>query len=73
MRIDACVRVGLFCLIATTLSANSFSFTGSFPTDNDVQLFSFSIAADGPVTFLTLSYAGGTNAVGQIKIGRAHV
>ena len=58
--------IGLFCVIATAASADSFSFQGTFQTDNDVQLFSFTIAADSTVTFLTLGYAGGTNAAGTV-------
>ena len=62
MAIKSFICMALFCLIATTASAEAFSFTGTFQTDNDVQLFSFTIGADSTVTFLTLSYAGGTNA-----------
>ena len=46
--------------------AASFSFTGSFQNDNDVQLFNFSVGATSLVTLLTLSYAGGTNAAGTV-------
>jgi hypothetical protein len=60
------LSVCLLCLLATTASADSFSFTGSFATYDDVQLFSFTIASDQTVTFLTLGYAGGTNAADQV-------
>jgi hypothetical protein len=50
--------VGLFCLIATTASADSFSFGGTFQTDNDVQLFTITVASPITATFLTLSYGG---------------
>jgi hypothetical protein len=46
--------------------AASFSFTGSFQNDNDVQLFNFSVGATSLVTLLTYSYAGGTNAAGTV-------
>jgi hypothetical protein len=58
--------IALFCLVATTASAEAFSFTGTFQTDNDVELLSFTIGAETTVTFLTLSYAGGTNAADQV-------
>lgn len=41
------------------------SFTGSFTGDNDVQLFSFTLAAAADVTLRTWSYAGGSNAAGN--------
>jgi hypothetical protein len=56
----------LFCFVATTASADSFSFTGSFQTDNDVQLFTVTVDSPTTATFLTLSYAGGTNAADQV-------
>jgi hypothetical protein len=53
-------------LLAATASADSFSFTGAFQTDNDVQLFNFTIAAESTVTFVTFGFAGGTNAADQV-------
>jgi hypothetical protein len=58
--------IALFCLIAASASAEAFSFTGALQTDNDVELLSFTIGAETTVTFLTLSYAGGTNAADQV-------
>lgn len=46
--------------------AGSFSFTGNFVNDNDVQLFSFTLLAPGTVTVQTWSYGGGTNGAGQL-------
>jgi hypothetical protein len=58
-----------FCLIGTLLSgsvsAASFSFTGNLITDDDVQLFNFTVGSTSTVTLLTLSYAGGTNFQGD--------
>jgi hypothetical protein len=51
---------------ATPTKADNFSFTGSFTVDNDVQLFNFSVTAPSDVTLRTWSYAGGTNAAGQL-------
>jgi len=45
--------------------AGQFSFTGIFLNDNDLQLFTFSLAAPGTVTLQTLGYGGGTNAAGD--------
>jgi len=49
---------------ALPASAASFSFTGSFGAQDDVQLFSFTIGSGSTVTMTTLSYAGGVNAAG---------
>ena len=42
------------------------SFTGTFADDNGVALFSFTLPADADVTLRTWSYAGGTNAAGEL-------
>jgi hypothetical protein len=46
--------------------AMDFSFTGNFTADDNVQLFHFSVGGPSTVTLETLSYAGGTNAAGQL-------
>lgn len=51
--------------LAGPVLAGNVSFTGSFVYDNDVQLFTFSLASDATVTFQTLGYGGGTNVNGQ--------
>src|ERR1022692_3289023 len=45
-------------------SASSFSYTGSFVTDDQIQQFLFSLSATSTVTAVTYSYAGGTNQAG---------
>jgi hypothetical protein len=55
----------LGCL-ALPASAADFSFTGTFTTGNDVQLFNFSVTAPSNVTLRTYSYAGGINAAGDV-------
>jgi hypothetical protein len=60
------ISLGLFCLLATAACAENLSFQGVFQTDNDVQLFNFTIGSTRAVTFLTLSYAGGTNSQGTV-------
>lgn len=46
--------------------ADDFSFTGSFNSINDVQLFTFSIGATSTVTLRSYGYAGGTNSAGMV-------
>jgi hypothetical protein len=46
--------------------AASFSFAGNFTEDDDLQFFAFTINDPSTVTITTLSYAGGTNAAGNI-------
>jgi hypothetical protein len=46
--------------------AGDFSFTGTFATDDQVQLFDLSIASDTTVTFQSLGYGGGTNAANTV-------
>lgn len=55
----------LFC--SQSAMATSYSFTGNFSNDNDVQLFNFSITSDSTALSIhTLSLHGGTNAAGDI-------
>lgn len=53
-------------LAALPASAASFSFTGAFSADDDVELFSFGLDSGATVTLLTLSYAGGLNSDGLL-------
>ncbi len=46
--------------------AADFSFSGSFASDDEVQLFDFLVGAPSEVTLRTLSYAGGTQADGRV-------
>jgi hypothetical protein len=46
-------------------SAASFSYTGNFVNDSDVQLFNFNLLASTTVTLQTFSYGGGTNSAGN--------
>ena len=45
--------------------AANFSFTGSLTSDDQVQLFNFSVGSSSSVTLRSWSYAGGTNAAGN--------
>jgi len=60
-------HVALIATIAAfggVASANSFSYTGSFVTDDQIQEFLFSLSGTSTVTAVTYSYAGGTNQAG---------
>jgi len=65
-RILTFVALVMLTLSASGVYALDFSFTGNFTNDNDVQLFNFSVGAPSTVTLRTWSYAGGTNAAGQV-------
>lgn len=59
--------VGALCgamAVSVGAHAGSFSFTGNFTQDDNVQLFNFTVGAASTVTLRTWSYAGGTNAAG---------
>jgi hypothetical protein len=56
---------GLLAISASSLLAGSFSFTGTFVTDDQVELFDLTLASTSSVTFETLSYGGGTNSLGN--------
>lgn len=51
---------------ATAATAADFSYTGSLPDPNAVQLFNFTVGTTSTVTLRSYSYAGGTNAAGQV-------
>ena len=53
-------------LSAASAQAASFSFSGIFEGDDDVQLFDFSVGAASTVTLVSYSYAGGVQADGTI-------
>ncbi len=52
-------------LWAGAASAGSFSFTGTFTQDDQLEIFQFT-APSNNVTLLTWGYAGGTNANSQL-------
>ena len=53
-------------LVSLPLWAQNFvSFTGTFAADDQTWQTTFTLAAPGPVTLRSFSYAGGTNAAGQ--------
>jgi len=54
-----------FGLSAGLASADNFSFTGTFLTDDEMPSFTVTIAAASTVVIRTWGYAGGVNAAGQ--------
>ena len=62
----AMLATAVTALSSVTSQAAALSFTGNLAGDNDVQLFSFTLAADADVTLRTWSNAGGVNAAGQL-------
>jgi len=61
------VSFALVLLLSPFVHGNNFSFTGTFQHDTDLQTFTFTLLHDTPgVTLRTWSYAGGTDAAGQI-------
>jgi hypothetical protein len=58
--------ISLLAANAASALPTNYSFTGNLANDDQVQLFNFSVAAPSTVTLRTWSYAGGTNAAGQV-------
>ena len=52
-------------VVVPTAKADSFSFTGNFTVDDQLQLFHFTIGTTFDVVFQTWSWAGGVNADGM--------
>ncbi len=61
------IVAGLVALVAGSLAAGTdFSFTGTFSTDDQLQLFDFTLTSTTLVTFETFGYGGGTNSAGTV-------
>jgi filamentous hemagglutinin family protein len=58
--------VGRFQAVTTPGGTQGFSFVGTLTTANDVLQFNFTVTAESDITLRTYSYAGGTNAQGQV-------
>jgi hypothetical protein len=54
----------LLALRPATATPVDHAFTGSFTRDDEVAWFALTTTAPGPLTLVTHSYAGGTNAAG---------
>ena len=58
--------VGRYQSGVTSDGLQTFSFTGTLTTANDVLRFDFTITAESQITLRTYSYAGGTNGDGLV-------
>ena len=56
----------LSLLSGPALMAAAFSFQGTFSSDDTVQIFNFSVAADTTVEIRSFGYGGGTNSAGNV-------
>lgn len=69
MQLKTLIATATLAACAATASmaqATSLSFTGNFTFDNDVQTFTFVVGDTSTVTLRSFSYAGGTNAAGNM-------
>jgi len=64
--VSACFVATSIALAGGAANATDYSYTGTFATDNDVLSFDFVVGSTSDVTLRTWSYAGGTNAAGQL-------
>lgn len=53
-------------IISFNVSAATFSFTGTFTADDDVQLFDFTVAGASTIALRSYGYGGGTQADGNL-------
>ena len=58
--------IAVLALCAAQAFGASFSFTGAFSTDDQLQQFNFTLSSTSTVTLRTWSYAGGTNQAGMV-------
>lgn len=69
MRCDKIARLAVLCACAGsaagTARASIFSFTGTFSTDDQLEIFSF-VAGSTSAVMRTWGFAGGVNAAGSV-------
>ena len=66
MKLKTLVALAAFAASASLAQATNLSFTGNFTFDNDVQTFTFMVDSTSTVTLRSWSYAGGSNAAGDL-------
>jgi hypothetical protein len=66
MRRLVCLLFAAGASLSTASAQNNFSFEGLFLSDDQVQLFSFTLASAETVSFQTFGYGGGTNSADQV-------
>jgi hypothetical protein len=64
--LKAAIAAAVLATSSVPALAGIFSFTGNLEGDNDVELFSLTLASPSKLTLRTFSYAGGTNAAGNL-------
>jgi hypothetical protein len=62
----AAIAAAVLATSGVSALAANFSFSGNLPGDNDVAFLAFTLASPSDVTLRTWSYAGGTNAAGDL-------
>jgi hypothetical protein len=65
-RLRTVLLVAALALCVGQAFGASFSFTGVFSTDDQLQQFNFKLSSPATVTLRTWSYAGGTNQAGMV-------
>ncbi len=65
MNVRSFLRISLLTTVAASAAfASKFSFTGTFGANDQVQLFDFSLATAGDVTFQSYGFGGGVHYAG---------
>jgi len=62
----AAIAAAILATSSVSALAATLSFTGNLAGENDVELFNLTLASTSDVTLRTWSYAGGTNAAGNL-------
>jgi hypothetical protein len=64
--LKAVIAAAILATSSVSALAANFSFSGNLAGDNDVAFLAFTLASPSDVTLRTWSYAGGTNAAGDL-------
>lgn len=66
MKTLLCLFFTVGLAISTATTGSNFSFEGLFLTDDQVQLFDFTLGASSTITMQSWGYGGGTNAANLV-------
>jgi uncharacterized protein (TIGR03437 family) len=66
LRKGALLTAALCFVLPAAFGNQAASYTGTLATDDDQRVFYFTLAAPGPISIRTFSYAGGTNQAGTV-------
>lgn len=64
--LNAALAAAVLATVGASAQAANVSLTGNLAGDNEVRLFTFTLAANSNVTLRTFSYDGGVNAAGTL-------